>query len=285
MTERPSEPDPPEPEIDEPDAGIPLEPVEIEPPPPPVVRTAPAAACRTCGYNVEGLLIDGRCPECGFPIQRTLAADVLANSSPEYLAALHTGAVAVLTSIILMIVIGVTAFIVTIAITMPTGDVPPHWLTIVSAMLQLPISLLLVWGWWRLSTPDPAYTGRDDGSTARRVVRVMLVIAGAAAVCRAAVSLFPQTNVFVLTGAGIGVVAFIAFAVRYFAEMLYLQWLTPRIPDQTAYKQARLLIWLGPVLFVVLALCFYIGPLIALILYCLLIDTVRRDLKAIRAAM
>ena len=43
------------------------------------------------------------------------------------------------------------------------------------------------------------------------------------------------------------------------------------------------MMWLGPLLFTVGALCIGLGPLVAVVLYWNMLDWVRRDLKRIRA--
>jgi hypothetical protein len=67
----------------------------------------------------------------------------------------------------------------------------------------------------------------------------------------------------------------------FFSSMLYLQWLAPRLPDERVRRRSRLFMWLIPVLVTVGALCFYIGPLVALVLYWNMIYWVWKDLGRI----
>ena len=49
----------------------------------------PDLACAVCNYNLQGLPLDGNCPECGHPIPHSLAASQFAN--PRHLRQLGRG--------------------------------------------------------------------------------------------------------------------------------------------------------------------------------------------------
>jgi hypothetical protein len=76
-------------------------------------------------------------------------------------------------------------------------------------------------------------------------------------------------------------VGMVAMAVHFFASMLYLRWLAPRFPDWKLFKDAKRFMWLGPLLYTVGTIACGLGPLAALILYCIMFSTVRRRLKII----
>jgi hypothetical protein len=78
-------------------------------------------------------------------------------------------------------------------------------------------------------------------------------------------------------------VALVASVAQFFAAMLYIKWLATRLPSPRAEKRAKLMLWLGPVLYTGGLLLVGLGPLIALIMYYNLLEWVRKDLKAIRA--
>jgi hypothetical protein len=71
-----------------------------------------------------------------------------------------------------------------------------------------------------------------------------------------------------------------ASGLQFFASMIYLRWLAPRLPDDRVFKRAKMLMWLGPLLMTVGAFIL-IGPLVALVLYYNLLNWVRLDLKRI----
>lgn len=54
--------------------------------------------CGTCGYNLRGLSPDGRCPECGHPIEESRYDPRLAAADPRWLRAIRTGVTMLLVS-------------------------------------------------------------------------------------------------------------------------------------------------------------------------------------------
>lgn len=246
-----------------------------------------AIPCKQCGYALEGLPPEGVCPECGLPIERSLTDDQLRHSSPTYLALLHQGVFLILAGIIAQFVMLIGGIFAGFMISMTGND-----LAILQAAItvgSLVASGVIAWGWFLFSAPDPAFVGRQDGSQARVVVRISVVanavitlLTTVAQLALPATTAAPATTVvlaivFVLSLAGL-----VAWAVSFFAAMLYLRWLCPRIPNWRAYRRAKTMMWLGPVLFTVGSLCIGLGPLVAVVLYWNMLDWVRRDLKRIR---
>lgn len=243
-------------------------------------------SCRGCGYDIRGLSSDGVCPECGFPVQRSLGSDHLHNSSPEYVTKLDRGVTITFGVVAAMIIFWAISMISLVSYMIATsGGAPARWVEFVLEGASSVLSLALIYGWWLLSEPDPAFTGRADGSKARRIVRVMLFVAAGTNLISLTLAVVPESQATEILAAVVGVLAFGVFATRYFAEILYLQWLAGRIPDWDAHKSSKRLLWLGPVLFVVGAFCFGMGPLIAMILYMVLLNTIRNDIKNVRQAM
>jgi hypothetical protein len=50
------------------------------------------APCAVCGYDLHGLPLDGRCPECGAIARRSLRRELIRFSHPGWVAGLDTGA-------------------------------------------------------------------------------------------------------------------------------------------------------------------------------------------------
>ena len=71
-------------------------------------------------------------------------------------------------------------------------------------------------------------------------------------------------------------------AAKFFAAMLYLRWLAPRFPDAVIDARARLLMWLCPLLVTVGTLLCLMGPIIALVLYWSLLNSVQTEINRIR---
>ncbi len=241
-------------------------------------------ACVRCGYNLRGLPRAGVCPECSTPVADSLRTKILKYSSPEYLASLHRGVFLVQTAIIVQILIGFTMFGGALAMKNAVAQ-----LQLIAGLVGLLVSAMSLYGWWLFSELDPGYTGQDQGTTPRKVIRLAVIAGGIAALLSVlADALAPSASatpgaapVSVLHLAA-GIVSVGAGAVQYFASMLYLQWLAKRIPNEKAGKRAKTLMWLGPVLMTVGIILIGLGPLIALVLYWNLLDWFRKDLKRIR---
>lgn len=254
--------------------------------------------CIACSYNLRGLPVEGVCPECGVSVERSLSGDLLRFASPAYLASIHRGVFLVVATIIGQIIVSMGAVVLGMLVGFLAAN-PGS-----TAQTQLPIVLgwvlqgvlavinfMLLYGWWLLSEPDPGFTGRDDGSKARQWVRILTAVQGAmnAVVFMVQIILGGTGRPFMLGGdlvvlvlLGVSVLATFAWAAAFFAQMLYVRWLSRRVPDAWIEKRTRLLIWLGPVLVTVGAACLMIGPLVALVMYWNMLDRLRQRIKQIR---
>jgi hypothetical protein len=284
--------------------GYDLEPGAAQPTESPSVGTVqPGVHCIQCGYDLSGLPADGVCPECGLPIERSLRSNMLIDASPEYVRKLARGLSLVLNGILLYLLLFIVLFLGIGVLfgalagagggggggggAAAAGLGVTGLLTIVVMVASLAALAMVLGGWWLFSEPDPMYFGRDDGSKARTVVRqslsayVGLIVAG---FLLQSISLF---GVFLpgqfILGIAVSVLQFVAFAVFFFASMLYVRWLAPRVPNQKVFKRSKTLLWLGPVLCTVGALACYIGPLVALVLYWNMLHWLRLDIRKIVA--
>lgn len=275
--------------------------------------------CVSCSYNLMGLMGDSLCPECGTPVANSLRDNLLINSSPVYLARIHKGVFLVQAGIIVMILLFIGSMLGTMVagflMAAAGGGGGTGWMYVVifaSAAATLVIAGMSLYGWWLLSEADPRANDNDRGESPRRIVRITVIIECFMLAASQGISL---VSTFIFGGAwatGIGTGAggtggaagvagtalviaalssvltlgyYVALAVRYFASMLYLRWLAPRLPNNKAHQRAKLMLWLGPVLCTVgIALC-GLGPVIALIMYYNLLEWFRIDLKRIRKTL
>ena len=74
----------------------------------------------------------------------------------------------------------------------------------------------------------------------------------------------------------------LTFIVQFFASLLYIMWLAPRIPSPAIRKRARMYLWLLPVVFIGGCVLLFLGPIVATVLYFLLLNSVRLALRTIR---
>ena len=242
--------------------------------------------CFICSYDLIGLSPEGVCPECGSPISRSLAGNQLINASPDYLVKLHRGVFLVQAAIIVQLLIGFASFGVVLATGAGAALAGASTsVRMILALASIPVSVMTLLGWWWFSEPDPGFVGTARGGNSRRIVRVTVIVQAAITGVSVPLSFLapPGSGMIwdVLTFV-FGAFATIAWGVQFFAAMLYLRWLAPRIPNEKVYNRAKTLMWLGPVLMTVGILLLLLGPLIALVLYYNMLEWARKDLKRIR---
>lgn len=190
--------------------------------------------CRKCAYNLRGLNVNGRCPECGAPVGFSVQGDYLQFSSPEWLDTLAKGASLFLLGIIVMIVgaivVGIGASVAGL------GRWPVQIVGMVAAVM-------LTIAWWRLTEPDPSGLGEDRYGTARKLIRIGLV----ASICDQMLEFTKQAgpytpSVNLLLGL-LDVMFGIMGIVSFFAGLNYLRKLALRVPDRELADRGKFLIW------------------------------------------
>ncbi len=225
-------------------------------------------------------------------VSRSLAGDLLRDASSEYVSRLQRGASLIYWSIITTVILFIVGFLGVVVVGASGGSlggISGPGLQILLSGIGFIVGLIGFYGWWLLSSPDPRHGPTQQG-TARIIVRVAVAF-------RAAVSLFSlvvnittpglggsapamSSAVFIVSAVA-SLLAFVAWIAGFIAAMVYLQGLALRIPDGIVYDRARRYIWLLPLIYVLLFLCFGLGVLVALVMYVNLIDRVRKDLKKV----
>ena len=248
-------------------------------------------ACINCGYDLAGLPRAGLCPECGTLVAQSYAPDLLENRSVEFLLQLRTGLTMVVTGILcsvgLMLILVAIGIVIDLA-SQPSG-VAPAWdgsAQLVGQFLGLGFSVLVLLGWWKVTTPDPSRTGVGLDVRPRQVIRIAVVLQvtgeSVGLIASALLSLSPESRMALEIGAiTVSLIGGIAWIVQFFAAMLYLQWLARRVPDTKLYNDAKRFMWLGPLLYVVGCFLLGLGPIVALVLYLIMLFTLRKHLTLI----
>src|SRR5688572_1575750 len=114
--------------------------------------------CHKCGYNLRGLALDGRCPECGTPVGTSARGELLRYADPAWVAKLVRG--------LRLILWGVLAAIVAAA-----GGTCVFGETLLAEIVGFAGGLVNVYGAWLLTEPNPGSFGEDHTVTARKIVR------------------------------------------------------------------------------------------------------------------
>ena len=268
-----------------------MTPAPNEPSEPTPAQVATGTRCVICGYHLTGLWLTGVCPECGAPVERSLRGDRLAFSAPPYVASLRRGAGMINLALLVqtLSVVGSIAWAIA-ASAAGLGVTTQSAGHSVLSGARVVASIATLAGWWLLSAPEPRLSGAHRGRGPRFWVRVSIVAQASMTALSFALSLAapatgPQSSSALSVAAGglvVGALNLAAYALWFFASMLYLRWLAPRIPSRSVYRWAKTFIWLGPVLLIVGAPLLCIGPLAAYICYWVMLFRVWSELNGSR---
>lgn len=188
--------------------------------------------CRRCSYNVRGLPVASRCPECGAPVGVSVNGDLLRYSEPQWLQNLSKGAAFAFWGVFVSmatVIIGSIVAQVTVPLMAPLA-------TIVGGLVYL-------YGAWLLTEPDPSGLGEGKYGRARQIIRVALIAGLVGAGVEAInVTTAPQAAVRIVLVI-VSVAVELIGLVGHFAMLRYLQRLALRIPDERLSARAKLVFW------------------------------------------
>jgi len=191
--------------------------------------------CRKCGYNLRGLSVNGRCPECGTPVGLSVMGDLLRFSDPAWIRTLRRG--------ITLILAGIVALIFgMVAVSIVMGAKGRAGLPLAVVVNFAGYGLMLVGG-WLLTEPDPSGVGEDQYGTSRRIIRFSLAVGAANSLISwisqmQAISPAVRISIQIING-----VASLVALVGQFAQLNYLSKLSRRIPDVKLAGRARFLMY------------------------------------------
>jgi hypothetical protein len=183
--------------------------------------------------------------------------DLLRFSDPSYVRTLRRGVNLMLWSVLVIVV---TTFISGFGAAVMRGSRSGSGFGILPFFGYL----LNVIGAWQLTEPDPSGLGEDSYGTARKLIRITLIIGLVNQVLSTAMLLAgPLAPALRLALQSIAFVAALVGVAGTFAELAYLRKLAVRIPDDSLAERARVLMWGLGVTYGVLAVVGFSMVLIA----------------------
>jgi hypothetical protein len=195
------------------------------------------ALCMTCGYELRGLKIDQRCPECGVSIARSLRGDLLIDSDPEYVRTLRRGAGLALLGMVVFVVLyaAVLAF---------SGAMPAKVVGVALEFGAFVGTVVYCAGWWLLTAPDMRQHADDRAVMTRRLARAAAgVVAGLATVLFVcALADMPGTGLGAAAQAirtPVGMLEFAAIVASIVFGTTLVAELARRVPSRQLVSRAR----------------------------------------------
>lgn len=247
--------------------------------PPPVA----GAQCLRCGYTLDGLSPDARCPECSMPVEESRRGRRLINAAPEYRRTLGLGFMLMFVGYVakaLCIFVATFGPLALMSVAVTTS--------LISQYSSLVFELVIIAGCWLVTTPDPAGGDHTQSGHARRPARIALACLSVAVLVTLSLAVFRLSGAISLAGIspqsfggsgalGLGLLAVGGVLVWLICRLVccilmsqYLMQLALRLPDRELHDFARLTTWLFPVVYIVGSFCCQIGPIAACTIYAVL---------------
>ncbi|MEN0021222.1 MAG: hypothetical protein AAF747_10095 [Planctomycetota bacterium] len=249
--------------------------------------------CRGCEYDLLGLSRSSACPECGKPIVETLRGDYLQYADQAWLGTISRGISRhVLWPFALML--GLLLFGVGWAASNAAVGVRTYELAyqiagtvviVVGGGLLCATPVLLIWGWWRFTTPEPGRA--EQQRSVQKRARVGLIVTAASTALYVVFEAVFSGALFQTFGGLGGLINFVIpglCAVPHtWTAADYIDDLASRMPDgrlSTSARRSRIPVAL---LASVGTLACCVGPIVALVWHCALLDKCRANLKVIQS--
>lgn len=185
--------------------------------------------CKRCGYNLRTMMPDGRCPECATAVGQALHGDYLKFADPAWVQKLASGINWIIAGTIIAAVAGGL-----IGVWFARSGTQPSLIS----LFVTPLGFIALFGYWRVTSPDPSGFGEKGNVSARILTRYGVVFTHIAnPLIMLAVASLPQAALlFSPLSSVLGIVVTIA-------TYLYARQLALRIPDTALAKGFRITMW------------------------------------------
>ncbi len=230
-----------------------------------------ASMCIVCRYNIAGLPITGKCPECGTPLQDSLRGFLLRFAPAGYRRRLALGGDLLRGALtlegVLLIATGLL-WVPGLAQLISFGYERYVW-----AGVGLVAAILAAAGSVALTAPDPKWSAIERRWCARRVTRisavallvseivsfVMLLAASLGMMLDWAIVDLTTYLILMYAHTALYALSTLGFLV---ASLRYLGWLFGRVPDQVRERRAKRLAWVLPLVLVLGTVVTMFGPML-----------------------
>lgn len=197
--------------------------------------------CRKCGYNLRGLTTEMRCPECGTAVAYSVMGDFIRFSDPGWVMHLRSGVRMILSGIAVYVIILILGIVAGMAAAR-SGAMP--MIAVLAGIGGIVAQILITYGTWRLTEPDPSGLGEDQYGTIRKFIRIALLVGVGGAVLQLAAPYVvlpdPIPAMLAVLQGGCSLVGIAGFC----CQLVYLGRLARRIPDDAISQRAKTVLWM-----------------------------------------
>ncbi|MCC6361064.1 MAG: hypothetical protein IT450_20170 [Phycisphaerales bacterium] len=191
--------------------------------------------CRRCAYNLRGLHYEGRCPECGTPVGRSLLGDLLQYSDPAWVKRVSDGLNLIIIGVVVGILLGCVLGIAGRGAGRSSNSIVQFAVSAVAGLIGFV-------GAWMMTERDPSGIGEDKDVNARKIVRFTLVLGLLATPLTLAEDAIEDPNLGLAIVLAAGVLSLIALVGEWY-KFVYYEQLARRIPDEIVARRARVVRW------------------------------------------
>jgi len=203
--------------------------------------------CRVCYQDLMNKPLEGKCPQCGTPVEVSFQPDLMRLADPHWVNNLRLG----MNLIIGGVLVGLLGVLFITLLALMTRHNVEHG---EAMMIMLASFLMFVLGGWALTTPDPRGLGDNHYGFSRRTVRMALLLG----VANQGFGLVTQgADLTPTLEQSLGIVTFVVAllgVLGFLATFHYLSKLALRIPDYKLSGRAMFLMWANGVCAALMAL-------------------------------
>lgn len=249
-----------------------------------------AVACRSCGYNLLSFSLAQVCPECGWAVSQSVQGADLFHSPPGYLRTLRSSMVIILAALL----VDVLSTFLVIILDIINDNFAMRWelgaLHAGSDAISFVANVFTVWGFWRMTTPDPTLTRAQQRTSAYWVLRIATVVAALSGLLDTAFMTLLATGTSAPTGftgmamGVLSVVVYVLTAAWISAAMYFISSLARRVPDETLARHAKTMVWLSWVLMFPGMLACFAGPIACVVYFFIALVRMRTHVGRVLAA-
>lgn len=219
--------------------------------------------CIHCGYNLRGLHVGGRCPECGTDVRRSSQGNLLCYSDPEWVGRLLLGVRIALWTVAVIAGLIICGLVLGIA-SASMGGALAVAVRLGAAAAPIAIGGLSLASLFQITSQEPRISLTEDPVTLRKLLRTLGGVGFVAGVLEALAASVPNSSVASTIVIATSI-AKLSSIVSYFGWFVYMRRFARRIPDVTLEKSTTRFMWVSGIMLALSMVVGAIGAVVAVV--------------------